>query len=201
MLPATLRAPQRYFINPWGAGVRLHSVSTRHRGVSSCAFPPFCRRVAEAKPTAPAALTGATVFQADRPGEHGVRGGRYDCLVAPGGWARCRIPDAPLPPPSQGPRFQAGGTQRLSLPTFFAAAKKVGAAPHRGNANRPLTIQGKANTKKPRTKAPRKQKTPHLQASKNCSRAPSQRARCCVTTSGYFSSKTAAASRAGSINH
>jgi hypothetical protein len=33
----------------------------------------------------------------------------------------------------------------LSLLTFFAAAKKVSAAPHRGNANRPLRIQGKAN--------------------------------------------------------
>jgi hypothetical protein len=33
----------------------------------------------------------------------------------------------------------------LSLLTFFAAAKKVGAAPHRGEANRPLRIQGKAN--------------------------------------------------------
>ncbi|MBB4517936.1 hypothetical protein [Paraburkholderia fungorum] len=32
----------------------------------------------------------------------------------------------------------------LSLLTFFAAAKKVSAAPHRGNANRPLTQQGKA---------------------------------------------------------
>ncbi|MDT8841665.1 hypothetical protein ACT2FY_26090 [Paraburkholderia fungorum] len=32
----------------------------------------------------------------------------------------------------------------LSLLTFFAAAKKVSAAPHRGNANRPLTNQGKA---------------------------------------------------------
>jgi hypothetical protein len=31
------------------------------------------------------------------------------------------------------------------LPTFFAAAKKVGAAPYRGEANKPLTIQGKAN--------------------------------------------------------
>jgi hypothetical protein len=29
---------------------------------------------------------------------------------------------------------------------FFAAAKKVGAAPHRGEANRPLRMQGKANT-------------------------------------------------------
>ncbi|MFM0064316.1 hypothetical protein, partial [Paraburkholderia aspalathi] len=28
--------------------------------------------------------------------------------------------------------------------SFFAAAKKVSAAPHRGNTNRPLTIQGKA---------------------------------------------------------
>jgi general secretion pathway protein K len=41
----------------------------------------------------------------------------------------------------------------LSLPTFFAAAKKVGAAPHRGEANRPKAKQGKANTtsKQPKT--------------------------------------------------
>ncbi|WP_143809082.1 hypothetical protein [Paraburkholderia susongensis] len=42
----------------------------------------------------------------------------------------------------------------LSLPTFFAAAKKVGAAPHRGNANKPIRNQGKANTA--RTKKTRK---------------------------------------------
>jgi hypothetical protein len=29
--------------------------------------------------------------------------------------------------------------------TFFAAAKKVSAAPHRGESNRPITIQGEAN--------------------------------------------------------
>ena len=34
----------------------------------------------------------------------------------------------------------------LSLLTFFAAAKKVSAAPHRGITNRPLTKQGKANS-------------------------------------------------------
>ncbi|WP_368623363.1 hypothetical protein [Paraburkholderia sp. BR13444] len=39
-----------------------------------------------------------------------------------------------------------------SLPTFFAAAKKVGAAPHRGNANRPIRKQGKANTAKNKDK-------------------------------------------------
>src|SRR5690349_9294020 len=46
----------------------------------------------------------------------------------------------------------------LSLPTFFAAAKKVGAAPHRGNANRPLSQQGKAN--KSRTKPNQPNQTP-----------------------------------------
>ncbi|MFP3270493.1 MAG: hypothetical protein RXR52_06330, partial [Paraburkholderia sp.] len=40
----------------------------------------------------------------------------------------------------------------LSLLTFFAAAKKVSAAPHRGEANRPITKQGKANTLETPTK-------------------------------------------------
>jgi general secretion pathway protein K len=39
----------------------------------------------------------------------------------------------------------ASGVSPLSLLTFFAAAKKVSAAPHRGEANRPLRKQGKAN--------------------------------------------------------
>ncbi|MBU7443080.1 hypothetical protein KRI00_38155 [Paraburkholderia fungorum] len=44
--------------------------------------------------------------------------------------------------------------------TFFAAAKKVSAAPHRGNANRPLTNQGKAKRPKgQKTKRPKDQKT------------------------------------------
>ncbi|HEX3636978.1 MAG TPA: hypothetical protein VHV99_16100, partial [Paraburkholderia sp.] len=38
----------------------------------------------------------------------------------------------------------AGGVSRFLCLSFFAAAKKVSAAPHRGNANRPITIQGKA---------------------------------------------------------
>ncbi|WP_208626144.1 hypothetical protein [Paraburkholderia susongensis] len=50
----------------------------------------------------------------------------------------------------------------LSLPTFFAAAKKVGAAPHRGNANRPTRKQGKANTAetKKASARPAKEQTP-----------------------------------------
>ncbi|WP_371880652.1 hypothetical protein [Caballeronia sp. S22] len=34
-------------------------------------------------------------------------------------------------------RVTAGDEKLLSLVTFFAAAKKVTAAPHRGSANRP----------------------------------------------------------------
>ncbi|WP_323046526.1 hypothetical protein, partial [Paraburkholderia sp.] len=37
------------------------------------------------------------------------------------------------------------GVSRFLCLSFFAAAKKVSAAPHRGNANRPIRTQGKAN--------------------------------------------------------
>jgi hypothetical protein len=49
----------------------------------------------------------------------------------------------------------------LSLLTFFAAAKKVSAAPHRGEPNRPIRIQGKANAlgKPPKSRQPDKHKT------------------------------------------
>src|SRR5277367_4947946 len=40
----------------------------------------------------------------------------------------------------------------------YAAAKKVSAAPHRGEANRPLRMQGKANTVGTPTKKRRRQK-------------------------------------------
>jgi general secretion pathway protein K len=50
----------------------------------------------------------------------------------------------------------------LSLPTFFAAAKKVGAAPHRGNANKPQTNQGKANTLRKQTNKRRTGKNPNI---------------------------------------
>jgi hypothetical protein len=38
------------------------------------------------------------------------------------------------------------GLSRFLCLSFFAAAKKVSAAPHRGDANKPLANQGKANT-------------------------------------------------------
>ncbi|WP_429411626.1 hypothetical protein [Paraburkholderia sp. GAS82] len=48
----------------------------------------------------------------------------------------------------------------LSLLTFFAAAKKVSAAPHRGNASKPKRMQGKAKAARTRTSAAQAKKTP-----------------------------------------
>src|ERR1700677_2164129 len=67
--------------------------------------------------------------------------------------ARADLVFGPLRIVNRGGHLRAGGVSPLSLPTFFAAAKKVGAAPHRGEANRPLRMQGKANAsrKQPKT--------------------------------------------------
>ncbi|BBP99285.1 hypothetical protein BSFA1_44140 [Burkholderia sp. SFA1] len=45
-------------------------------------------------------------------------------------------------------RVTAGGDKLLSLLTFFAAAKKVSAAPHRGSANKPTPKRDPATQKK-----------------------------------------------------
>jgi hypothetical protein len=44
-------------------------------------------------------------------------------------------------------RVTAGLNELLSLVTFFAAAKKVTAAPHRGSANRPPRKRDPGKTK------------------------------------------------------
>ncbi len=57
-----------------------------------------------------------------------------------------QIPDVPLPPPSQGTHLRISGWSRFLLPTFLCGRqRKVGAPPHRGNANKPIRKQGKAN--------------------------------------------------------
>src|SRR5579863_6374050 len=45
--------------------------------------------------------------------------------------------------------------------------RKVGAPPHRGNANRPLTKQGKAKARRTRPNAAAKGKKPHYSAARN----------------------------------
>ena len=63
----------------------------------------------------------------------------------------CEITECPsrttIPSQATVTHLAGGGSSPLSLLTFFAAAKKVSAAPHRGNANRPLTMQEKANAR------------------------------------------------------
>jgi hypothetical protein len=50
---------------------------------------------------------------------------KNDCLVTGAECARTRIPDAPLPPPSQETRLRIGGVKPLSLLTFFAAVYRL----------------------------------------------------------------------------
>src|SRR6266702_2341788 len=70
---------------------------------------------------------------------------KYDGLVTSAECARTPIPDAPLPPPSQGTRLRAGGVKPLSFAYFsLRQAKKSRCPPHRGNANKPISNQGKA---------------------------------------------------------
>ena len=68
-------------------------------------------------------------------------------------WCEGRSRLGPFPVEDRDGSLRAGGCSPFSLPTFFAAAKKVGAAPHRGEANRPIRMQGEANAvgKQPKT--------------------------------------------------
>jgi hypothetical protein len=68
------------------------------------------------------------------------------------------------------------------LLTFFAAAKKVSAAPHRGEPNRPIRIQGEASaageptkTKAPQATNPSQPKKPEEPQKKPNSKTPPAR--------------------------
>ncbi|CAE6801057.1 hypothetical protein R20943_05235 [Paraburkholderia aspalathi] len=127
-------------------------------------------RVAEAKPTAPTARNRSRWFPMQtRPRRTQCGVGADDSFVTNAECERTRIPDAPLPVADRGARL-AGASSRFLCLSFFAAAKKVSAAPHRGNTNRPLTNQGKAPKPEqgkpkapgPRPMPPQKAKTSHL---------------------------------------
>src|ERR1044072_953944 len=83
----------------------------------------------------------------EAPRRRAQRRRKNDCCVTSAECARAPIPDAPRSPPSQGTHLRISGVSRFLLPTFLCGRqRKVGAAPHRGNANRPLTKQGKPTT-------------------------------------------------------
>src|SRR6266702_2564326 len=105
----------------------------------------FIRRDAEChglKSTAAVAQRAAetTRWFCEAPRRCAQRRRKHDCLVTKAQCARTPIPDAPLPPPSQGTRFKAGGVKPLSFAYFsLRQAKKSRCPPHRGNANKPKT--------------------------------------------------------------
>src|SRR5579863_4845444 len=76
---------------------------------------------------------------------------------------------------ARGTRLKISGLSRFLLPTFLCGRqRKVGAAPHRGNANRPIRKQGKANAGRATT---RKSPTRPIrnQGKANAGRATTQR--------------------------
>ena len=73
-------------------------------------------------------------------------GGMDERCVTDGGKCERGSRVGPFPGADWDGSLRASGGSPLSLLTFFAAAKKVSAAPHRGEANRPIRKQGEANT-------------------------------------------------------
>jgi len=74
---------------------------------------------------------------------------------------------------ARGTRLRISGLSRFLLPTFLCGRqRKVGAAPHRGNANRPLTNQGKAK----RPKGPTTEQTTTTPSQHPKSRSPTKSA-------------------------
>jgi general secretion pathway protein K len=144
--PAALRAPN-------GTSQTIECSSARASAIHTSSDTPasarrVVRRVAEAKPTAPTAQSRSHGFsKRTRPASAQREAGGMTALSLRVGDMGARIPDAPLPPPSRGTHLSASGLSCFLLPTFLCSRqRKVGAPPHRGNANKPTRKQGKANT-------------------------------------------------------
>src|SRR5260370_3354567 len=68
--------------------------------------------------------------------------------------------------------LSTSGLSRFLLPTFLCSGqRKVGAAPHRGNANRPLAIQGKAKALRTQTNKRRAGKKGQLDTTSSTTRS------------------------------
>jgi hypothetical protein len=88
--------------------------------------------------------------------------GRDDCCVTGASKTRNQIVRVPLRRCASGGHLKAGGVSPLSFAYFsLRRQRKVGAAPHRGNANKPIRKQGKANTKSKQPKQAPQAKPPN----------------------------------------
>ena len=98
-------------------------------------------------------------------------GGMDERCVTNGGKCERGSRVGPFPGANRDGSLRASGCSPLSLLTFFAAAKKVSAAPHRGEANRPLRIQGKANAARATAKPRRRRQPPRREDKKTVTRS------------------------------
>src|ERR1700722_9721195 len=89
---------------------------------------------------------------------HVVRSGVDERFVTNGSGARDGLVSDLSVVKLSGGHLRAGGVSPLSFAYFSLRwQRKVGAAPHRGNASKPLRKQGKAKATRTTTKAPRRQ--------------------------------------------
>ena len=102
--------------------------------------------LAEAKPTAPQDPNRSPRFPLQtRPRRTQCGVGADDSFVTNAECARTRIPDRTTTRSRpRAPLSISGLSCFLLLTSLCSRQREVSAAPHRGNANRPLTIQGKA---------------------------------------------------------
>ena len=141
LTPLILKREPRHFFGSGASGIRAlahYAPVTKH----SSAPTPHCVRRGWVH-------HGKRKTEGDRTTRgRAERRRKNDCFVTKVECAETRIPDAPLPETARGARLMVSGLSPLSFAYFsLRRQRKVGAPPHRGNANRPLTNQGKA--KKP----------------------------------------------------
>jgi hypothetical protein len=91
----------------------------------------------------------------DRSATHAVRSGMNERCVAGARNTRDQIVRGPLRANTSGGHLRASGVSPLSFAYFsLRRQRKVSAAPHRGNANKPKRNQGKANALNKHPRAP-----------------------------------------------
>jgi hypothetical protein len=109
----------------------------------------------------------------DRSATHAVRSGMNERCVAGARNTRDQIVRGPLRANTSGGHLRASGVSPLSFAYFsLRRQRKVSAAPHRGNANKPIRNQGEANALIKHARAPAIKQTQNLK--KKYSSAASQ---------------------------
>ncbi len=154
----TTCSPEEPFNKPVVRLIPPHSQRMPSTSVARATRNQPIRHLAEAKPTAPAANKFAHWFSELLFGARSAAGSMTPLSLTP------NVREHGFHGATSGSELRfplsISGLSCFLLPTFLCSRqRKVGAAPHRGNANRPKAKQGKANTVSALTKAPSRQKS------------------------------------------